>query len=182
MTDVNTSLFLLLNSLAGQSALIDWIIVFFAKYLAYVLVATFIFGIIFWRVSRAEKIKAITAAIVSGVLGRVIFVETIRLFYHHPRPFAALSEVRQLFPETGYSFPSGHATFFFALSAVVYQYNKKAGIAFFVLSAIMGLARIAAGVHYPLDILAGALLGWFVGLGTCVLVERFGKNKENFMR
>ncbi|MBI2475667.1 MAG: phosphatase PAP2 family protein [Candidatus Taylorbacteria bacterium] len=173
MSDINTSTFFLLNGLAGQSMLLDRLIVFLAVYLVYIIAAVFILGIIFWRASRSEKIKTAAIALISVAVSRGIFVEAIRFFYHHPRPFAALPGARQLFPETGYSFPSGHTAFFFALSAVVYHYHKKAGVTFFVLSAIMGLARIAAGVHYPFDIIGGALIGWLVGFGICALAKRF---------
>ncbi len=173
MENLNVVIFFLFNQFADQSVFVNRLIVFLAVYLAYILVAAFIIGLVFWNALRAEKIKAAAAALISGVVGRGIFVEAIRFFYHHPRPFVTLSGVHQLFSETSFSFPSGHATFFFALSAVVYHYNKKVGVVFFVLSAIMGLARIAAGVHYPFDIIAGAFIGWLVGLVTCVSVEKF---------
>ena len=41
----------------------------------------------------------------------------------------------------------------------IYFYNKKWGIVFFVAAILMALARIVAGVHYPLDILGGAAVG-----------------------
>ena len=64
------------------------------------------------------------------------------------------------------AFPSGHAAFFFALSTVVYFYNKKAGIGFFVASFLISISRVFGGVHWPTDILAGVLVGifsaWFI--------------------
>lgn len=56
------------------------------------------------------------------------------------------------------SFPSGHAAFFFALSAGVYSFNKKAGIWFFVASSLIGLARVFAEIHYVSDILGGFIV------------------------
>ena len=79
--------------------------------------------------------------------------------------------VKQLIPESGYSFPSGHAAFYFALSMGVYLYNKKLGAAFFVVSVLMGIARIFAGVHWPADILGGAL----VGIVTALLVNFYAR-------
>ncbi len=178
MRDLNTQLFFFFNNFAGQSAYSDFAIIFFANYLAYILVAVFIIGLIIWKVPRPVKIRAGLEALVAGVVARGFIVETIRFFYHHPRPFVTITGVFQLFSESSYSFPSGHATFFFALSAVVYHHNKKAGIAFFTLSAIMGLARISAGVHYPLDILGGAVIGWLVGMGTCALMEKFSRKNS----
>ncbi len=61
------------------------------------------------------------------------------------------------------SFPSGHATFYFALATIVYFYNKKVGIWFFIVSFFIAVARVFVGVHWPSDILAGALLGILMG-------------------
>ncbi len=61
--------------------------------------------------------------------------------------------------EKNWSFPSGHAAFFFALSTAVYFYNKKWGVFFFIASSLLSIGRIMGGVHYPSDILGGAIIG-----------------------
>lgn len=160
----NTLLFQKINDLAGRNMWLDRLGVFFTDYAGYVLVVILVLIFIFKsaRLSRFMVLVALTSAVVS----RGIITTIIRFFYHHPRPFDVLS-VKQLIPESGYSFPSGHAAFYFALSMGVYLYNKKLGIAFFVVSALMGIARIFAGVHWPADILGGAL----VGIVTALLVN-----------
>lgn len=177
MENFNTTLFLFFNQLAGRSAFEDWTIVFFADYLPYIVGAVFIVGLFLWKMPRPEKIKAFSAALVSALAGRGVLVEVIRFFYHHPRPSVVLPQVHPLFFESSYSFPSGHATFFFGLAVVAYRFNKKAGAVFFILSGIIGLARVAAGVHYPFDILGGALLGSFVGVLSSVLAQRLFPKK-----
>src|SRR3989344_1192804 len=62
------------------------------------------------------------------------------------------------------AFPSGHASFYFALSTIIYGYNKKAGILFFIGSFLIVLARVFVGLHWPSDILAGAILGIIMGI------------------
>ena len=173
MTNINQTIFWAFNDLAGRSAFGDFVIIFFENYLAYILILVFLILLFVWKLPRLEKIACAVSAIVAGILSRGVIVESIRFFYHHPRPFVALSDVHQLFPESGYSFPSGHATFFFALSAVVYRYNKTAGTTFFILSGIMGLARITAGVHYPFDIVGGAILGTLAGFISVTLVRHY---------
>jgi len=72
----------------------------------------------------------------------------------------------QLIPEDLHmSFPSGHMTFLFALGMAIYFHNKKAGYLLFAGGFLIGLARIFVGVHYPLDIFGGIILGILVGLG-----------------
>ncbi|WP_304508408.1 phosphatase PAP2 family protein [Anaerotignum sp.] len=61
-----------------------------------------------------------------------------------------------------FSFPSGHTSASFAAAAVIYTMNKKWGIVVFIFAALMGFSRLYLGVHFPSDVLAGALLGWIV--------------------
>lgn len=69
-------------------------------------------------------------------------------FYHRPRPFLT-HQMQPLLSENSWSFPSGHAAPFFALAAAVFLANKKWGTVFFAGVILMGIGRVAAGVHYP---------------------------------
>jgi undecaprenyl-diphosphatase len=73
------------------------------------------------------------------------------------------------------SFPSGHAAIFFAIATAVYLYNKKLGIWFFVVAILMGMARIFVGVHWPSDILGGAVIGIISG----IIVGKIFKKKTS---
>ncbi|MGC8651416.1 MAG: phosphatase PAP2 family protein, partial [Minisyncoccia bacterium] len=77
-------------------------------------------------------------------------------------------------PESGWSFPSGHATFFFALAAAVYLYNKKWGRGLFLAALIITLSRIIVGVHYPSDILGGMVIGMIVAYLTVSCFRKCG--------
>ncbi len=62
------------------------------------------------------------------------------------------------------AFPSGHAAIFFALAAVAYLINRRWGIYLFIGAVINALARVAVGVHWPIDVVGGAFLGIVVVL------------------
>ncbi len=156
---LDTQFFYLLNSLAGQSQLLDGIVVFLASYLAYVLIIAFLAFVLFSQYQRREKLQILFVAGVSTIIARFGVAELIRLFYQRPRPFSALDNVHQLLTNNEWSFPSGHATFFFALATVVYLYNKKWGVGFFIASIFMTTSRVVAGIHYPSDIIGGAIIG-----------------------
>jgi undecaprenyl-diphosphatase len=94
-----------------------------------------------------------------------------KFLIHTPRPFDAFTQVHSLIPESGFAFPSGHATFFMALAVSIFFYHKKAGYVFMFFALLIGLARIAAGVHFPADILGGFVLGGLVSY----LVAYFAK-------
>jgi undecaprenyl-diphosphatase len=73
------------------------------------------------------------------------------------------------------SFPSGHALFYFALSYVIYAYNKKLGTAFYIFSLLIVFSRVYVGIHWPADILAGAIIGTLVAWGTVKLAKKYFK-------
>ena len=135
---------------------LDLIIIFSAKYIGYIILAVFLF--LFWK--NKDK-NFFLIPLISALVSRFAFTEIIRFFYFRSRPFIE-SGIGPLFDHAPTaSFPSGHAAFFFALSAGVYYFNKKAGLWFFAASAAIGLARVLAGVHYFTDVLGGLAVGVF---------------------
>jgi len=172
---LDLNLFFLLNSLAGQSKIFDGLIIFLAAYLQYFLGFIFLLALLSWNYSKRGKIRIFLVVFGSAAIARLGITELIRYFYNRPRPFMAYaSQAHQLIPESGWSFPSGHSAFFFAMSTAIYFYNKKWGIAFFVASILMNISRIIAGAHYPTDIIGGAIVGIAVGWIIFVL---FGKKR-----
>lgn len=82
-----------------------------------------------------------------------------------PRPFALRPEVLRLIPPpSDFSFPSGHTAASFAATAALWRGKSRLWIPAVVLAAAIGLSRLYLGVHYPSDVLCGALLGIFCGL------------------
>jgi undecaprenyl-diphosphatase len=169
--NLDTQLFFFLNSFAGQSRLTDGIIVFFANDLAYILVALFLIIVWFSAYSNRKKIEWLLVTGISSLVARFGVTEIIRYFYHRPRPFITL-HVHQLISETSWSFPSGHATFFFAMSTAIFLYNKKWGSFFIVATILMTVSRVIAGVHYPSDIVGGAIIGALVAYATYAVVNK----------
>lgn len=178
---LDIQIFHLLNGLAGQSLALDAIIVFCASYLAYGIVAAFLIFLYVADYPWRQKIEIAWAALIATILSRGIITEVIRYFFPRERPFTALGldKAHTLLTDPASSLPSGHATFFFALSTVVYLHDKKWGMGFFALTLAITLGRVAAGVHYPSDILAGALIGVFCGYLVYLAARRFTRRKIN---
>lgn len=164
---MDTSLFNLINGFSNKWWPLDWLGIFLANYSGYFLAATAIILLIRIK-DKKQRIHFFSLTILSVILARGIITEIIRFFYYQPRPFLIL-EIQPLIAHapTG-SLPSGHAAAFFALALTVFYFNRKWGCWIFTLSLFMGLARIFAGVHWPLDILAGAL----IGLGSVFIVKK----------
>ena len=71
------------------------------------------------------------------------------------------------------SFPSGHATASFACGTILAFYAPRAAPAFFLLAAAIAWSRVYVGVHYPLDVLGGAVLGVAIALALRFLARRW---------
>lgn len=172
---MNDQIFFALHSLANKSCPSDKIIIFFADYLPYLVVLWILvyalwadFGKFNFRkpfaifVNRFSFLfNVFVPAFTSWVVANL--VKGIIAF---PRPFIAFGElVNPLFVHGGMdSFPSGHATFFGALTLSSFLVDKKMGYWVLVASILIGGARVASGIHYPIDILFGYLIGLLVVL------------------
>ena len=167
---MNNIVFFFFYNLAHQSQIFDNVIIFFAVYFPYLVIALAGIFLLFYRKSWREFFIVFIS---SGVA--YVFSKVLKILIHMPRPFDAFSQVSSLIPETGYAFPSGHATFFMALAVAIFLLHKKVGYVFMFFAFLIGLSRITAGVHFPIDILGGFVLG----TGVSYLVAYLAKNVYN---
>jgi undecaprenyl-diphosphatase len=73
-----------------------------------------------------------------------------------------------LFAPTDSAFPSAHTALAFGLAITVFLHDKKIGWFYLFGALAVGVARVLANVHYPIDILGGA----FIGTLVAVIVEK----------
>jgi undecaprenyl-diphosphatase len=76
---------------------------------------------------------------------------------------------------SGYSFPSSHAANNFAFGTLFSYYYRRWTWAFMTFAAIMGFTRISVGVHYPSDVVGGAILGALCAVFIILLWESIAK-------
>jgi undecaprenyl-diphosphatase len=164
------SVFQFLNNFAGKDPWLDGIIIFSAVDLGYLLAIPLLY--LAWR-RRDLAREIIATAVLAVILSRGVITEVIRYLHHKQRPFAVL-DVRQIIDHSsGSAFPSGHAAFFFALSAAVFAYDRRYGVWFFVVATLISIARVIGGIHWPLDIIAGAVVGIFSAVLSYYAVDKF---------
>ena len=165
-------LFQLINNLAGRNPILDGLMrllvndYFLTTSMSLILVA-------FWfegqdRGQRERNQKAVLRAIVTLFIANIL-LKLCNLVYFRPRPFVG-HEVNLLFYRpTDSSFPSNPATVGFSLAVAVWLYHRRLGALLLALATLFGLSRVYCGVHYPSDIVAGALLG---GLSAYLVVRK----------
>lgn len=167
-------LFEKINGLVFTSKVLDYIGMFFADFCQYV-IGAMIIVLLLWKKNR---IMVLSAAI-SVFLSRLVIAEIVKIIVQRARPYMVLETANKIINENAdfKSMPSGHAAIFFALAMAIYFYNKKLGIFLFASAILISLARIFCGVHWPSDILVGAI----IGIISAIIIN-YGfkiKNKRN---
>lgn len=152
-------LFNLINQFALKWEWLDVLAIILAEFFQYFL----LFGLFLFLVKDFKKyLRMVIESVVAALFARFVIVSFIRWTLPRPRPFIT-NNVNLLFEYSGSAFPSGHAAFFFAVATIIYLYNKKIGALFYLSSILIVLARVFSGVHWPSDILAGAVVGILSG-------------------
>lgn len=159
--NLDLTLLFSLNSLAGKSNWLDSLIIFLAEYLPYLVFLSIIFFLWSYRLSRKLQ-KQILLTLAFGLILSLGVTSFCRFLWPRPRPFLSFP-INNLLTENSSSFPSRHATIFFALATIVFSFQKKWGLGLFLAAFLISLARVAAGIHYPSDILGGLIIGFLIG-------------------
>jgi undecaprenyl-diphosphatase len=79
---------------------------------------------------------------------------------------------------SSHSFPSGHSTTAFAAATVLALYVPRFRVPLFVLAALIAWSRVVVGVHYPLDVLGGAVLGTGLGLAAARALPQLARARR----
>jgi undecaprenyl-diphosphatase len=138
----------------------DSLIAFGAKYL-FVLVVLIAFAA--WlQAGRRLKKEMILAGLLAGAVAAVLDKLSGALYYD-PRPFVTHHVTPLVAHAADNGFPSEHTLFSAALAATLFFYRPRLGIAAMVVALLVGISRIAAHVHSPIDIAGGLVLGALAG-------------------
>jgi undecaprenyl-diphosphatase len=122
------------------------------------------YGPLRWKLATSS---ALTAAVIA-----LLANQALAHLWERPRPFAAHADAVHLLASrtADPSFPSDHAAAAFAIAVAVLAFSRRAGGALLAVAVLIAVSRVALGVHYPADVLAGAA----VGTASALLVVRPG--------
>ena len=126
--------------------------------------------LLFFRKTRRAGLAMLLALGVGYAVGNVWLKELVM----RPRPFVTHTDLTPLLdPGDRWSFPSGHALSSFAAATALFFFHKKTGLLAYLLAVCITFSRLYASVHYPTDVLAGAVLGILCGLAAAWVADRF---------
>lgn len=159
------SLYKSINGLSG-SAVPDEIFRFVAERFPIVLGALIaLLFLIPWRHRREQRRCGAVFGTVAAALALLIN-QPISHAVGRLRPYIAHPATAHLLIARSHdaSFPSDHATGGFALACGMFLYDRVAGTVLFLLAALLAVARVYVGTHYPSDVVGGAAIGTAVAL------------------
>lgn len=136
--------------------MINLVITFLASFLIWFMFAgLLVLWLIDGKIKREQVLHAILAVAFAWGIAQVV-----KALFPTVRPFE-LNDLTPLtlLPRKGGAFPSGHSAAAFALATTIWLHDKKVGLIYIISALTVGIARVLGNVHYPIDILGGAILG-----------------------
>jgi undecaprenyl-diphosphatase len=137
------------------------LIIFGAKYLVFVII---LIAAMFAYSLPAEKRKELLIFALFALPLAYVCAKIASILYFNPRPFVVGNFTPLIAHAADNGFPSDHTLLSAAVATAVYFFHRKLGIALLTLSVLVGLSRVAAGVHHLLDIVTSVVIAFVIGL------------------
>lgn len=168
--ELDNSIFLFFNLRGRRPRWLDMLMWIFTQIGSGIL-AVALASFLFFTDQRSLALEIVLGTITMGLL-----TESVKILISRARPFILHSNARIIgWREPGHSFPSGHtsqAFFFMTVAINQFGWSTPTAIALYTVASLVGLTRIYVGMHFPRDVIAGAILGITWGL-VFLLIDPF---------
>ncbi len=149
------------------------LIILLAKYL-YIVIVLAAIGITFYKTKADRRMEMIVIAIIAAAITLILIWVSKHLFYS-PRPFV-VGHFKPLIPHAADNgFPSDHTAISMGAAFVIYLFNKKAGIILATLALLVGISRVLAGIHHPIDIFGSVIIALVAVAAAHFIIKRYPK-------
>jgi undecaprenyl-diphosphatase len=158
ISEIDTALFYFIN-VSLRNPVSDWFMPFITeKYHWFPVWGVTIIGLI-WK--GGKKGRLVVLLIIPVIfLSDQMSAHVLKPFFSRPRPCVTLPDVHLLVGmKRSLSFPSAHASNFFATATYFNYFYPKYRWWYFGAASLVAISRVSIGVHYPFDIIGGAILG-----------------------
>ncbi len=152
---LNNKLFFAIEGLRGKIPGLDWVMIFAAEAIIYLLALL----LIFLAFSNGGIYYSMAITTFFSVLVAFVLILVVHLFIKEKRPFISFRFKPLISFYKNLSFPSMHTTVMTIFFAANFYYSTPLVIPIFLLLIWVAFARIYIGVHYPVDILGGLVIG-----------------------
>lgn len=180
IVNFDTNLFLLINTQL-TSPFLDQVMPYITQklnFLGAIIVAAVLIMVLGKRQDRWGLLLLVIVVLTSDFICNILKHLIMRI-----RPCNAIESVRLLVGcSHSYSLPSGHSTNIFAAMIFLTTRYKKFFPLFIFIAVTVAYSRVYVGVHYPLDVTAGAFLGSSVALGYAYADKRFTPKVAEYYR
>ena len=105
------------------------------------------------------------------------FGSVLKHFWQRARPFEVDSAIIQRSPAGGFSFPSNHSINMFCFAVFLAYFFPRYRIPFFIIAFLVAYSRLYNGVHFPSDVMSGALIGSGFGYLGARLTDLWNKRR-----
>lgn len=171
---IDTYLLVIITTFINGSLIWQAWAVIAASILIWLLVGWYLVGVLWQKRHQPSNIFALVLG------GSMVYLFNIFLtfWWWRPRPFLLLDIDPIIHVSVASkSFPSDHAALAFFVAYLLSHHQKKWTPAVYILASIVAIGRVAVGVHYPLDVLAGAVVGIGFGYLTIEVEKLFKQTK-----